>query len=356
MKFVLNDACFDDDLVLSDCDNRIRNLLSILKVAEHQSYTVHKHISNIENWLKSHSDLLENSLIIQLRQYLQKIEPTPKLDNPNTHFFHFNHQDTGTESLIHTADDRVTDTALAFAAEQTQQAQSLSIINITKNEKFGKRPFLPVLISPHQVSKPDVLVNIPCFDTVQAIENIEYYLLFQRFIQPFVEEKEIENVRKAFLEFKTQHDNSKWQPKQMDSKNEKLLSEHAFPATNNDVLKDVLIDFKKILPSKTEGSYEDNKAVYTAYAYAAATLNGYFFNEKMSAHYNYHIFEGGCGNKKLFLSADTENGGFEVIERNGTHIGVYSYDGTCIETQYKDQKKLNSHSLRDITASLFLFP
>jgi hypothetical protein len=285
MKFVLNDACFDDDLILSDCENRIRNLLSILKVAGHQSYMVYKHISNIENWLKTHSDLLENRLIIQLRQYLQKLEPTPKLDNPNTYFFYFNHQDTGTENLVHIADDRVTDTALAFAAEQIQQAQSLSVININKNGKFGKRPFLPVLISQHQVSKPDVLVNIPCFDTVQAIENIEYYLLFQRFIQPFVEEKEIESVRKAFLEFKAQHDNSKWQPKQMDNKNEKLLPEHAFPATNNDVLKDVLIYFKKILPSKTKGSYEDNKVVYTDYAYAAAILNGYVFNAELSAHY-----------------------------------------------------------------------
>jgi len=44
---------------------------------------------------------------------------------------------------------------------------------------------------------------------------------------------------------------------------------------------------------------------------------------------------------------DNENGAFEVIDNDGTHLGVYGYDGHYID-HYKNQKDIDDHSLLNL--------
>jgi hypothetical protein len=123
-----------------------------------------------------------------------------------------------------------------------------------------------------------------------------------------------------------------------------LASVNAFPASSQPKLK----QYFDALRRHANGSIEENITTYKIIGGLVLKLNGYEFNAALTQHYrDYHIYEGGYDNKKLLISIDNENGAFEVLESDGTHIGVYGYNGEY-KRHYIELKDIQSHSLKNV--------
>jgi hypothetical protein len=87
-------------------------------------------------------------------------------------------------------------------------------------------------------------------------------------------------------------------------------------------------------------------AVYRKYGKYFCFTNGYSFNENISSINSSgvkirDIYSAGAGNAIRFISIDVENGGFELCDSDGTHLGSFGWNGTKIS-----DAKISTHSIR----------
>lgn len=149
--------------------------------------------------------------------------------------------------------------------------------------------------------------------------------------------------------------------KDLDSSIGKLISEgHAVinsnaiikptlqnPLPNNDLCK----DYDQVCEELKKG-IADKKSVYIDVCKEVALRNGYEKNNKVtkknrSNNHIRHIFSS-KGKDKIYLSADVENGGIEVCNRNGVWQGARSYTGDLItkDNDLRNQNKITAHSIK----------
>ena len=263
---------------------------------------------------------------------------------PSSEFYYYciTHQDFGLA-----ISENIANSSLSIAADKILLNHDTAVLNLPNSSYYRKRPYVPILKSPYNAILQDELANVPCFDDAQ---RVKLFVLLREKIKPIIQEHEQDFILFdiEYQQVITNFDFTDWKPKQFEEEN-KLYAKFAFPASNNEEVKKLLSEWKI-----TNGSYEDNKASYKTLGGIVAELHGYSKNDALSNHYKYEIYEGGYGNEKLFISLDTENGAFEMIDISGTHIGVYSYNGSYIK-HYTEQKEINNHSLRNISESMFLF-
>ncbi len=333
MDIFLNELSFKS---VSEIENSLKWLYQTLDKLDNQ--TIYSNIVAIKNWQAELDDLFDKPSRTYINRVFAKLNEC--VNSSLSCSYHY---------LLHqnlTECEDVTSTSLRTAADKILLNHNTAILNLPDSE-YSKRPFLPILKSPYNPLLQDELANIPCFDNPQIIK---LYVLLQEKIKPIIAEHK-QNFDLFSAEYQkviSDFDFSNWQPKQLKS-NGKLNAEFAFPASKSEDIKKLLSEWKI-----KNGSYEENKASYKKLGGIVAELHGYTKNDALSSHYKYDIYEGGYGNEKLFISLDNENGGFEMIDNSGTHIGVYSYNGSYLK-HYTEQKDINSHSLKNISESMFLF-
>ncbi len=336
MNIYLNEACFHE---ISEIEESLKWLSESLAQLEKQ--TVYTRLQTIQNWQATYDDLLDKYSRTYLKRIFMRLEESEPA-NFGFYYYHFTHQNYGLS-----ISENISHTSLAIAAEKILQNQLAIVLNLP-NSPYNYRPHIPILSSPYNAQEIDKLVNIPCFDTAK---KANHYLFFQEKIKPYLQKQgqEVEAFSAAYQAFTDTFDFQNWQPKQL--KNNQLIPNIAFPASSQPWIQKQLSTWKI-----EKGSTNDNITQYKLLGGLVAELHGYTLNERLSSHYQkYEIYEAGSGNYKLLISIDIENGGFEVIENSGTHIGVYGYNGKYLK-HYTNQNDINSHSLPNIPKHLFLFP
>ena len=282
------------------------------------------------------SSQLKKALYLVLT-YLSECEP-----NTEQFYYHyFTHQNFGLN-----AGENISDSSMAVAANKELLAQQTAILNIPVS-LYCKRPNISVIRSPYNADEKDVLVNIACYNT--AIKIAQFQLLHTRVKAYLSNNETFESFSSEYHKFINSFDFSSWKPKTKLANSHVLDSAAAFPASSNETIKGMLDSWQIV-----NGSYEDNVASYKKLGGLVLEIHGYVKNSALSSHYHWDIYEAGYGNEKILVSIDTENGAFEVIDRSGTHIGVYIYDGTFL-SHYTDPKDINSHSLGNIPQHMFIF-
>lgn len=297
-----------------------------------------------KNW-EPYFDEVNYTLRNVIFQLIKELKEASNIDG-QFYYHYLTHQNYGLLCI----NANIIPSSMANAADKILNGEEAVILNIPKSP-FSFRPHIPILRSPHNSKIKDELANIPCFDSVQKI--LQYVFLHEN-IKPLLkkmrEEKDFEQFVEEYFAIFDSFDFHSWKPNTPNTDGD-LDPKTAFPACKSDFIKNKLATW-----SIKKESYNDNKAEYKNLGGIILELHGYKKNNDLSRLYKeYDIYEGGYGNKGLLVSLDTENGGLEVIEKDGTHIGVYGYSGNRIKDYANKQKKIDTHSLKNIPKNKFLF-
>lgn len=330
----LNDRKLKNETDITEVVEFLHGSLKILNDARIKPFS---RIAILKNWAIEWDEYLD----FTIRKYFLQIYANLENRDYLTGNFHYNFF-----SLTRIDIKNYPNTSIAYATDKIIQKQQTAVLNIPISGFCG-RNFLPIIKSSFDPNIKDEFVNIPCFN--DATKIIHFKLLHER-IEPYINNVDkFELFLKEYYSFIAKFNFTTWEPKTYIKGQPKLDSAVAFPANSNLILKNELAGWKIVF-----GSYEENKARYKILGAIVLEIHGYKKNIELSRLYKYDIFEAGHGNKKLLVSIDTENGLFEVIESDGTHIGVYNYDGKY-KKHYTDKKKLNDHSLKGMPTDLFIY-
>lgn len=202
------------------------------------------------------------------------------------------------------------DTVFADAVENYKLGSQVIVINMP-NSDYSNRHFIPIIKTVNNKEEP-YLVNLPCFQDIQAINK---YLIIHLLLSNIIRDKEklteiISDYQKFTFDWKS------WKPK-----------ENKFPASV------ITSKIDKISTYKNDAKNPSRKiAVFKEIGELMARINGYKFNQELTS-YNQKIkgmraiYEAGEDNNKIYLSIDFENGPFEVCDYQGCHLGEYNYKG-----------------------------
>ncbi|OFX44240.1 MAG: hypothetical protein A2046_07720 [Bacteroidetes bacterium GWA2_30_7] len=335
MNVYLNEKCLETCKEVNFVPQFLSESFSLFEKKRINIYTRFNEIESWFNYWEPCFDATLKAFTIQLFRCFEDCQVT----NREYYYYYFKHQDFGLS-----LGENISHFSLSDATDKILSGQDTIVLNLPDNN-FCKRPFLPILKSPYDNKLKDELANIPCFDDAKKI--IQYILLHEK-IKPLInDEVEFEKFKNDYLIFLDKFDFSAWKPKTF-SKDNVLNLKIVFPAINYKAIKNNLLKWKI-----TKKSYEDNIVSYKELGGIILELHGYTKNFQLTSHYVYDIYEAGYGNSKLLISIDTENGAFELIENDGTHIGEYGNDG--VYKPNKNKKDINSHSLIDIPEHMFIF-
>jgi len=117
--------------------------------------------------------------------------------------------------------------------------------------------------------------------------------------------------------------------------------DHFLPVVNlsNQLVED---DWDKFIEELRHLSSQEKIVKIEEMAKNVAEINGYTYDQKRSA-YNQtknklrSIYAAGKGRHKIYLSTDFENGGFEVCDHKGQHLGEYNFRGE--QTKKADESR-----------------
>ena len=339
MDVYLNEKSFVERF---DINEVIVHLNESLKHLYNLKIKVHTNLALVNEWKnmwKDDFDLGLRTYINLLSKYLLNSEI---VSGPFSFYF-FNFSNPIELEIINNS-------CLINATNRILGSQNLAILNIPIS-KFCGRHYIPILKVPHNLNNPDNLANLPCFNT--PIQLLKYIFLEEE-VKPIIDKNSFDEFVINYNSLMNTFDYDNWRPKQFASNN-RLDPKYAFPASSN-------VFLKKTISSITinAGDTGENITQWRQFGSVLLKVHGYSKNDKMSSYYHKKtgkirsIFEGGKGNDKLFISLDLENGLFEVIEHDGTHIGKYNYDGSY-KGHYTNQNDIQNHSLIEIPVHLFLF-
>ena len=335
MEVFLNEKCLADCKDIDVTLSFLAEHLSILDKAKIKTYTS---FNDFNLWLKEWDSCLDATAKSYSLELFNLLEESP--DNSNQfYYYYFNHEEFGL--LI---SENISTSSISNAADKVLSNHLTAILNLP-GSTYSYRTHLPILKSPHNSKLKDELANIPCFHDAKGLTQ---FVFLEKKIKPLIDACDFDTFCIEYLTHSKQFDFVTWKPKQLDTSNT-LIPKFAFPITTCDYIKKKLA---RLLIKR--GSTEDNISQYKQFGNIVLALNGYCENKELSSHYSRFIYEAGFGNNKLLISLDIENGGLEVIESDGTHLGVYGYDGHFIK-KYKNLKELEIHSLKNIPKHMFIF-
>ncbi|MEO6522518.1 MAG: hypothetical protein ABIN91_12615 [Mucilaginibacter sp.] len=326
MEVLFNEKCLDEQ-------EDFQFILSFLKNAGVALETADIRLSGdvpaFKRWLGIWGEVMRTQ---QLTRFHTLLEEMPSIDvNDATHFYHYYDQNA-------LSFENFPNTTIAVAADKTLEGQNISILNLP-GSRFCTRPHIPVLRSAFDDSLADELAIIPSVsDTWTAIAK----LWINREAKKLFEKKEdLDAFTANYFKFQRGFDLDAWTPKVSGTPIPRLNSTYAFPASSQPELQKYFAGWAE----RPKGGTNENITNYQIRGGLVLRLNGYEFNAELTRHYKkYDIYEGGYDRTKLLISVDNENGAFEVIDNDGTHLGVYGYDGRY-KDHYEKQKDINDHSL-----------
>ena len=295
MDVYLNEKCLEDR---SDIDEILFFLcknLSVLEIAKLKPCT---HLLALKLWTEdweAYFDATSRNYSVELFKLLSECPG----NTPQFYYHYITHQDFGLA-----ISENISAYSLSTAADKILNDHLTAILNIPVT-RFCERPHITILKSSYDSKMKDELATIPSFENAKQI--VQFFLLHKR-IAPLLTKKDFEEFSNEYYSFINTYDFAKWAPKSLGEDN-KLLSDISFPASAFPFIKTKLNNWK----IRNE-SYEDNVASYSELGGVILELHGYVKNFQLSRHYNHDVYEAGYGNKKLLISLDVENGGFEVID------------------------------------------
>ena len=332
---------FFNEKCLEECENldtTINFLYKSLNCLREHDIKVYTELTEVENWIniwKKDFDPSSKYLSLLLIKEFEKIP----INQEQFYYYYFSHQDYKLQ-----IGENISTSSIATATEFMLNKYTTALLSLSYS-KYSKRPFLPVIKSPHNNLKEDSLINIPNFSDAGLL--VHFIFLKTKVISIYSGANFEEFSNSCITHFKN-FNKDLWKP------NTSLDTGHLSPVCLFPITENALI-LKEIKNwSIKKESVENNITKYKELAVIILTLNYYRKNTALSAHYNRIIFEGGTGNSKLLISVDIENGGLEVIDHTGTHIGAYNYIGIRKKV-YTSSAELTSHSLPKLQKSMFLF-
>lgn len=338
MDVFLNELCLVERPDFIDLSTFTNQLKVDLKSFNNQGFNIYSNLLSFEDWLNNWGIDYQNKTYILrlLNNYVNEVNTS----EDRFYYHHFRHQDYNLSVGFN-----ISTTSVAAAAKLVEANVQCAILNIPISD-YCYREYLPIIKSPHISKEVDKLINVPCF--INSKEIINYYYLHNK-IKHLISKDKFAQFEAEFKDFHSNFDISKSELKKLDG-NGKTIPESAFPVISKPAIKDFLSSIT--IPNM---SNEEKINFFKNTGDLVLKIHGYIENSQLSAHYKRHIYEGGKGNKKLLISLDIENGGFEVIDGlDGTHLGVHGYDGKHIK-KYTKQLDINSHSLTDLPRTMLLF-
>lgn len=326
MEVLFNEKCLDEQ-------EDFPIILSFLKNAGVALGTADIRFSGdvpaFKHWLAGWGTAIKTQYLTRFHTLLDEMS---SLDiNGATHYYHYYDQST---LMI----DNYPNTTIAVAADKILEGQNIAILNMP-GSRFCARPHVPVLRSAFDSNLADELAIIPSVShTWAAIAK----LLINREAKKLFEKKEdFDDFATNYFKFQRGFDLDAWTPKLIGTPASQLNSTYAFPASSQPELQKYFAAWAE----RPKGDTNENITNHQIRGGLVLRLNGYEFNADLTRHYKkYDIYEGGYDRTKLLISVDNENGAFEVIDNDGTHLGVYGYDGQY-KDHYQKQKDINDHSL-----------
>ncbi len=335
MDVFLNEDCLykRDDINAEEIINFLQKNLQKFKGHDIKCFSDSNSLEQFFNDCNLSTQL--NTLFLSLFKNTGTLRSTSR----QYYYHYFTHQD-----FTLSIGENISNSCLSDAADKVLQNEIIAVLNIPLSH-YCHRSIIPIIRSSYDSRKSDSLAILPCFNDSDQI--IKFYLINSK-LKPFIEASKFDEFCSNYYEVLKNFNHEQWYPLTYEAAN-KLDAKHAFPASTNDFLKTFFSNLKIEV-----GDYNENVSRYINLGTIVLNLHGYLKNNRLSSHYGHEIFEGGIGNKKLFVSLDTENGLFEVIDFSGTHIGVYNYAGTY-QKHYTNQGDINRHSLLQLPTNLFLF-